>query len=241
MKTIAVIPARYGSTRFPGKPLALLAGMPIIQHVYQRVAATQLFSQVLVATDDQRIYDAVTGFGGQAVFTAADHPSGSDRIAEVAANLDVQIVVNVQGDEPFIAAEPLRSLVEAFDDPTVDVASLMHPLQDDVQNPNAVKVVCDQADNALYFSRAAIPFDRDATSSAQYFKHIGVYAYRKEVLLAFTALNPTPLEQCEKLEQLRLLEHGYRIRMVSTHYSGIGIDTPEDLAKAEEYIKKGQQ
>jgi 3-deoxy-manno-octulosonate cytidylyltransferase (CMP-KDO synthetase) len=211
MKNIAVIPARYGSTRFPGKPLALLAGMPIIQHVYQRVAATQLFSQVLVATDDQRIYDAVTGFGGQAVFTAADHPSGSDRIAEVAANLDVQIVV--------------------------DVASLMHPLQDDVQNPNAVKVVCDQAGNALYFSRATIPFDRDATGSATYYKHIGVYAYRKEVLLAFTTLSPTPLEQCEKLEQLRLLEHGYRIRMVSTHYSGIGIDTPEDLAKAEEYMK----
>ncbi len=240
MKVIAVIPARYASTRFPGKPLALLDGKPIIQHVFQRVTGCDFFDAVIVATDDQRIFDTVKNFGGEAVFTRTSHPSGSDRIAEVVQDMEVDVVVNVQGDEPFIATQPLKELVAVFADPAVDIASLMHPIHDNVANPNAVKVVCDCDGNALYFSRAAIPFDRDATGSAAYFKHIGVYAYRKDVLLAFTRLAPTPLERWEKLEQLRLLEHGYRIRMIKTAYTAIGIDTPQDLAAAEEYIKKGR-
>ena len=238
MKFIAVIPARWQSSRFPGKPLALLNNKPVIQHVYENVLNSGIFEQVIVATDSQNILDAVHSFGGSAQMTGTGHHSGTDRVAEVCQNLDFDIVVNVQGDEPFISAEPLKLLTDAFHDPQVKVASLMHFITGRIDDHNLVKVVCDNQGNALYFSRAVIPFNRDYNPEAYYYGHVGVYAFRKETLLKFIELPPAKLENIEKLEQLRLLENGIQIKMIETKYSGIGIDTPEDLAKAEKRFQK---
>ena len=239
LNAIAIIPARFASTRFPAKALALLDGKPIIQHVYQRVVDSGLFSQVLVATDHQAIYDAVTALGGKPVMTSEHHQSGSDRIAEAALMFpDAQIIVNVQGDEPLIDTTSLANLIAAFAASEVQMASLMTPIADPdmLNNPNIVKVVTDTLDNALYFSRSPVPYNRDRDISCTYYRHIGVYAYRRETLLRFVALPPSRLEQLEKLEQLRALEAGIPIRMIITEYQGIGIDTPEDLAQVESYL-----
>ena len=239
MKAVAVIPARYGSSRFPGKPLVLLRGKPIIQHVYEQVKQSNLFEMVVIATDDVRIVDAVAKFKASVIMTSPDHQSGTDRCAEACDNLpiDFDIVVNIQGDEPFISAEPLTNLLATFNNPDTQISSLMHPIEQDIDNPNSVKVVCDLLGNALYFSRSAIPYNRDGID-VTYFKHVGVYAFRKEALKKFVNLPPSKLEKTEKLEQLRLLENGFKIRMVKTQYRGIGIDTPEDLKKAEKLFEE---
>ncbi|MCD8480560.1 MAG: 3-deoxy-manno-octulosonate cytidylyltransferase [Candidatus Cloacimonetes bacterium] len=240
MKHYAVIPARYASTRFPGKPLALLKGKPMLQHVYENVVTTRLFDEVFIATDDLRIAAAGEGFGATVVMTDSALPSGTDRVAALTEMMEPDsVIVNVQGDEPLICKEPLAALLKAFEDSEVQIASLMTMLDDpqDLINPNIVKVVTDTRLNALYFSRSAIPYDRDGKALAQYFRHIGVYAFRSEALHKFVALSPGTLENIEKLEQLRALEHGIPIRMVITDYQGIGIDSPEDMQKVEQQIK----
>ncbi len=239
MRIIAVIPARMGSTRFPGKALAPLCGKPIIQHVYEAAMSTALFDEVLVATDSISIIDAVSSFGGTAVMTSQSHQSGSDRIAEAITDCHADIIVNIQGDEPLIDKGSLEQIVAVFKDSTVDVASLYTSI-DEIEmlfDPNIVKVVLDNADNAIYFSRAPIPYNRDNIPEVSYYRHIGVYAYRRETLLRFVKLPMGVLEQIEKLEQLRLLEHGIRIRMIATDYQGIGIDTPEDLLLVEAILQ----
>ena len=238
MKFVAVIPARWQSSRFPGKPLALLNNKPIIQHVYENVLNSGLFDQVIIATDSQKILDAVHAFGGNAQMTSTEHRSGTDRVAEVCQNLDFDIVVNIQGDEPFISLLPLKQLTDAFSDPQVKIASLMHLLTGKIDDNNQVKVVCDNQGNALYFSRSVIPYNRDYNPDTYYYGHVGVYAFRKESLFKFIDLPPAKLENIEKLEQLRLLENGIRIKMIETEYSGIGIDTPEDLVQAEKKFHK---
>jgi 3-deoxy-manno-octulosonate cytidylyltransferase (CMP-KDO synthetase) len=237
---VAVIPARYASTRFPGKVLARLGAKPLIQWVWEAVAGSGLFSQVAVATDSELVLQAVKDFGGMAILTREDHPSGSDRVAEAVRLLEGEIVVNVQGDEPNISREVLLPLLESFRDPEVRMASLMTELTkpDDIDNPNIVKVVVGQTGNALYFSRSIIPFDRDASGFNEYWRHIGVYAWRRETLFRFVALPPGKLEQVEKLEQLRALEHGIPIRMVPTAYQGIGVDTPEDLVRVQSLLEE---
>jgi len=232
MKIVAIIPARFDSVRFPGKPLKLLKGKPIIQYVYEQVSKSKLFDDVIVATDDQRIFDVVNSFG-KVMITSKKHKSGSDRIAEVASKIDCEIVVNVQGDEPFISKEPLQKLLSAFTDENVQVASLMHPILEDIENPNIVKVFCDKNNDALNFSRISNP-----KSQIKIFQHIGVYAFRKNVLFKFVKLTMSKSERNEKLEQLRLLENGIKIRMVETDYIGVGIDTPEDLERAEKLLFK---
>ncbi len=238
MKFIAVIPARFASVRFPGKPLAMLQGKPIIRHVYERVWNSQLFEDVIVATDDDRIREAVASFGGKVTMTSDSHPSGSDRIAEAINGMDCDVVFNVQGDEPMIDADTLSRLKQVFSDPSVRVASLMTPLNDDkaLLNINIVKVITDNNMNALYFSRSPIPCNRDNLTGVEYFRHIGVYAYRKQTLLDFVNLPQGKLEQIEKLEQLRFLVNGIPIRMVTTPYQGIGIDTPEDLINVDKLL-----
>ena len=237
MKVIAIIPARFDSTRFPGKPLAKLGNKYIIQHVYEQTQKSGLFSEVIVGTDDQRIFEAVDGFNGKVTLTSKKHKSGTDRVAEVCDKMpccrDADVVVNVQGDEPFITEKPLRKLIEAFNDKSVQVASLMHKIKHDIENPNIVKVICDENNNALNFSRVPNPKPRIPN-----YKHIGVYAFRRKVLFEFVELPESKLEKLEKLEQLRLLENGYKIRMVLTCYKGIGIDTPQDLEKAEKMLIK---
>jgi len=240
MQAVAIIPARYASTRFPAKALADLCGKPLIQWVWEAVSLTGLFSDVIVATDSLLIQEAVENFGGKAEMTRSSHASGSDRIAEVAANMDAEIIVNVQGDEPLIDKRALAALLDAFRDPPTRIASLMARLSDrsELSDPNTVKVVVDNRGNALYFSRAPIPHDRDGAGFDRYWRHVGVYAYRREALLHFVSLPPGELEQTEKLEQLRALENGIPIRMVATGYQGIGIDTPQDLARAEVLFKE---
>ncbi len=240
MKAAAIIPARYGSTRFPGKALALLKGKPLIQWVWEAVHSTGLFERVIVATDSELIANEVKKFGGMAVLTRADHPSGSDRIAEVAAQLEEELIVNVQGDEPLITKVALEKLIAAFADDEVQIASLMTDVADpmELNDPNTVKVVVDGCLNALYFSRSPIPHNRDRIPWDHYWRHIGVYAYRREALLRFVSLPPSSLEQVEKLEQLRALGNGIPIRMVPTSYQGIGIDTPEDLIRVQDLLKE---
>ena len=240
MQAAAVIPARYASTRCTGTPLALLAGKPLLQRVWEAAQATGLFSEVIIATDSPLILQAVEAFGGQAVMTRSDHPSGTDRVAEAAAKLDCEIIVNVQGDEPLIGKKELAALLELFSDPQTRLASLMTPLTEPGQlsDPNTVKVVTDARGNALYFSRSAIPYNRDDSPGVLHWRHIGVYAYRRETLLRFVSLAPSPLELAEKLEQLRALENGIPIRMVPTDYQGIGVDTPADLLRLERFFNK---
>jgi 3-deoxy-manno-octulosonate cytidylyltransferase (CMP-KDO synthetase) len=244
MKIIAVIPARYESTRFPGKLLAKLGTKPIIQHVYEQAQKTGLFAEIVVGTDDQRIFEAIDSFNGKVTLTSKKHTSGTDRIAEVCKKIeccqDADIVVNIQGDEPFITTEPLQKLIDAFKNANVEAASLMHRMKKDFDNPNLVKVVCDKDNFSLYFSRSLIPFDRDKNQNTkpEYFRHIGVYAFHRELLFRFVELPKSRLEEIEKLEQLRLLENGIRIKMIETEYDGIGIDTPEDLEKAKKHLDR---
>lgn len=238
MKTIAVIPARYASTRFPAKLMQDLGGKTVILRTYQAAMQTNLFDDVFVVTDSDIIFDEIVSNGGKAIMSIKEHESGSDRIAEAIHDLDVDIVVNVQGDEPFIDAEPLAKVIEVFRndlDKKVDLASLMREIKDEaeINNPNNVKVVVDQSGFALYFSRSVIPYPRDKDVGVRYFQHIGIYAFRKQALLDFYSLPMKSLEASEKLEQLRYLEFGKRIKMVETTHVGIGIDTPEDLERAK--------
>ena len=231
---MCVIPARYGSTRLPGKPLLEIAGKPMIQHVVERVRQSATPDRVIVATDDDRIMAAVEAFGGEAMLTATDHPTGTDRLAEVAeAFQSVDLVINVQGDEPLIPPQAIDALAAAFTDrPDLQMATLISELEDaDAENPAAVKVVASLDGHALYFSRSLIPYPRNPGSQCRYYKHIGVYAYRRDFLLQYAKLPPTPLEQTESLEQLRALEHGFRIRLIETEFRSIGVDTPEDLQR----------
>ncbi len=242
MKIVAVIPARYASTRFPAKLMQDLDGKSVIRRTYEAAVTTGLFEAVFVVTDSQLIYDEIVVNGGKAIMSKKEHESGSDRIAEAIADLEVDIVVNVQGDEPFIAKEPLAAVLEVFKNDTaqqIDLASLMREIKEEneINNPNNVKVVVDQSGFALYFSRSVIPYPRDKEAGVRYFQHIGIYAFRKQALLDFTALPMKSLESSEKLEQLRYLEYGRRIRMVETTHVSIGIDTPEDLEKARRFLK----
>lgn len=241
MKIIAVIPARYASTRFPAKLMQDLGGKTVILRTYEAAKNTNLFDDVFVVTDSDLIFNEIVSNNGKAIMSVKEHESGSDRIAEAIENLEVDIVINVQGDEPFINAEPLAQVIEIFKNDTdkkVDLASLMTEIQneDDINNPNNVKVVVDQNNFALYFSRSVIPFPREKNVGVRFFKHIGIYAFRKQALTDFYSLPMKSLEASEKLEQLRYLEYGKRIKMVETNHVGIGIDTIEDLEKARKMI-----
>ncbi len=234
MKILCVIPARYSSTRLPGKPLVNIAGKPMIRHVFERAKQAKRPAAVIVATDHQLVYDAVQAFGGQAMLTSPDHPTGTDRLAEVAQSFaDIDIIINVQGDEPLIAPEVIDLLAAAFDDdPPLDMATLMTEMEEAEYNtPGAVKVVTDLQGYALYFSRSLIPFPRVKHKDLHIYKHIGIYAYRREFLLKYAGLAPTPLERAESLEQLRALEYGYRIKVLRTSFKSIGVDTAEDLER----------
>lgn len=244
MKFIGIIPARYASTRFPGKPLALLGGKPVIQHVYEKVAA--VLEAAYVATDDERIYDAVKSFGGQVVMTRTDHKSGTDRIEEAIEKIggEWDVVVNVQGDEPFVAKSQLDTICHCFDDPTTQIATLGKPFEsmEAVQNPNSPKIVVDNMGFAMYFSRSVIPYVRGKEEFSwlthyPFLKHLGIYAYRKDVLRQVTQLPQSSLEIAESLEQLRWLQNGFKIKVGTTDVETVGIDTPQDLERAEEFLK----
>jgi len=237
MNIIAVIPARYASTRFPAKLMQDLGGKTVILRTYEAAINTQLFDDVFVVTDSTLIYNEIISNGGKAIMSIKEHESGSDRIAEAVENLEVDIIINVQGDEPFIDKKPLEQIIEVFkNDPekNVDLASVMFEIKDtaEIQNPNNVKVIVDQQGHALYFSRSVIPYPRDENAGVRYMKHIGIYGFRKEALMDFYRLPMLSLEASEKLEQLRYLEYGKRIRMIETTHGSIGIDTAEDLEKA---------
>lgn len=245
MKFIGIIPARYSSSRFPGKPLAILGGKPVIEHVYRQVSS--VMEDVFVATDDQRIYDAVEAFGGKAIMTRSDHKSGTDRICEALEKVggSFDVVINIQGDEPFIQKSQLETVMQCFDDPRTQIATLGKPFEsmEAVENPNSPKIVLDNDGYALYFSRSVIPFVRgkeheEWLSHFPYLKHIGLYAYRTEVLREVSKLPQSTLELAESLEQLRWLQNGYKIKVGLTDVETIGIDTPEDLQRAEEKIAK---
>ena len=247
MKFIAIIPARYASTRFPGKPLAILGGKSVIQRVYEQ--AVSVLPEAYVATDDERIFQAVEAFGGRAVMTRADHKSGTDRIEEAATKIgtDADVIINIQGDEPFIQASQINTLMQLFENTETQIGTLGKPFEnmEAVSNPNSPKIVTDRRGFALYFSRSIIPYVRgqeQATwlSHYPYLKHLGIYAYRREVLREVTQLPQSPLEKAESLEQLRWLENGYRIRVGITDVETVGIDTPEDLQRAEEFLQQIQ-
>jgi 3-deoxy-manno-octulosonate cytidylyltransferase (CMP-KDO synthetase) len=237
-KIIGVIPARYDSTRFPGKPLVNINGKPMIQHVWESSKKSKLINELYVATDDKRIYDTVTSFGGNAVLTSKKYKSGSDRIGEVIKNVKCVIVVNIQGDEPFI--NPLnidKAIKPLIKDKNIQVSTLCTPIKhkDEINNPNVVKAVIDKNGFALYFSRFGIPFNRDKAKNIVYYKHIGLYVYRKKYLLEFIKLKPPKLEKAERLEQLRVLENGTKIKVVITNIDSFTIDTNEDLKKLRLY------
>lgn len=246
MKCLAIIPARYASTRFPAKPLAMLGGKPIIERVYTQVR--RAVEDVVVATDDERIYDAVCSFGGRAVMTSTEHQSGTDRCYEAMTKVggDYDVIINVQGDEPFIQPEQIESLVACFDDPATDIATLVKPFSESdgieaLENPNSPKVVITRDMKAIYFSRSVIPYMRGVErqewlTKHTYYKHIGMYAFRSRTLGEITRLEQSSLELSEKLEQLRWLENGYRIGVGITDIETIGIDTPDDLRRAEEFL-----
>lgn len=238
MKSIALIPARYAATRFRGKLMAELKGKTVIRHTYDATVATSLFNEVIVATDSEIIFNEITSHGGKAVMTVGDHESGTDRIAEAAQNLEADVIVNVQGDTPFVKKEPLQKLLDQFNDDTVQVGSLMQVLEDEalIADPNYVKVCVDKTMNALFFSRSVIPYPRNKNIAITYYEHIGVYAFRKQALIDFTNWPVSPLEDAEKVECLRYLENGVGIRMVVTDFMGVEIDTPEDLERAEKLL-----
>ena len=244
MKFVAIIPARYASTRFPGKPLAVLGGKTVIQRVYEQVS--RVLDEAYVATDDERIFQAVEAFGGKAVMTRTDHKSGTDRIQEAATKIgtDADVIINVQGDEPFIQPSQIETLMHLFDDPTTQIGTLGKPFEsmEAVENPNSPKIVTDNRGFALYFSRSVIPYIRGIEADEwlihyPFLKHLGIYAYRREVLAEVTRLPQSSLEKVESLEQLRWLQNGYRIRVGLTDVETVGIDTPEDLQRAEEFLK----
>ena len=256
---VAIIPARYGSTRFPGKSLALISGKPMIQWVYERTKKSRLVNRVIVATDDDRIAKAVAAFNGEAMMTSPTHPTGTDRIAEVAKGLDCSYVVNVQGDEPLIQPDMIdEAVAPLLDDPSIPMGTLCKKIEDreETFDLNVVKVVFDEKRFALYFSRAPIPWDRDGwagknqepevrsqmpgTESHMY-KHIGLYVYRRDFLLSYSKMPPTPLEEIEKLEQLRALERGYKIKVVVTEHESFGVDIPGDLGKIQKHIDRGMK
>jgi len=239
MMRIAMIPARYAATRFPAKLMQQLGSKTVIRHTYDNTIATRLFDEVIVVTDSDIIFNEITSHGGKAVMSIKEHESGSDRIAEAVANMDVDIVVNVQGDEPFVQKDPLEKILNVFEDDSVQVASLMQVLTDPkfIADPNYVKVAVDKNNNALFFSRSPIPYHRDKDTSPVYYEHVGVYAFRKQALLNFTNWEITPLEAAEKIECLRYLENGVPIKMITTKYMGIEIDTPEDLIRAAALLK----
>lgn len=246
MKPIAIIPARFASTRFPGKPLVSIKGKPMVQHVYER--CIDVFDLVVVATDDRRIEEVVLQFGGKAIMTSPNHPSGTDRCAEAAQIMaakgyNFDIVVNVQGDEPSVEKEQLKLLIDCFNDRETDIATLITPIRssDILFNPNKVKAVHSSRNFALYFSRQPIPYQRDISesdwlSTHEYYLHLGLYAYRSKVLQTLSKLSQTPLEQREKLEQLRWLENGFKIKTAITPHTNFGIDTPEDLKQFEQLM-----
>ena len=245
MKFIAIIPARYASTRFPGKPLAVLGGKTVIQRVYEQ--ASSVLEEAYVATDDERIFNAVESFGGRAVMTRADHKSGTDRIEEAAEKIgtDADVIINIQGDEPFIQKSQIETLMQLFEHTETQIGTLGKRFEtiDAAQNPNSPKIVTDLQGFALYFSRSIIPFVRGQEQAVwlekyPFLKHLGLYAYRREVLREVTKLPQSPLEIAESLEQLRWLENGYRIRVGLTDVETVGIDTPEDLQRAEEFLKE---
>lgn len=248
MKFLAIIPARYASTRFPAKPLALLGGKPVIQHVYERVS--KVLNDVIVATDDKRIYDVVEAFGGRVVMTSTEHRTGTDRCLEAYNNygIEADVVINVQGDEPFIAEDQIKQLMQCFDNPQTDIATLIKPFSastpfEVIANPNTPKAIINPQGQAVYFSRSVVPYMRgreknEWTSLHTYYKHIGIYAYRVEVLKQITQMPQTPLELAESLEQLRWLENRLTIQTAITNIETIGIDTPEDLFKAEQYLQQ---
>ena len=247
MKFTAIIPARYASTRFPGKPLAMLGGKAVIQRVYEQ--AVSILGEAYVATDDERILTAVRAFGGQAVMTRTDHKSGTDRIQEAAEKLktDADVIINIQGDEPFIAPSQIKAVMQCFVDDRTDIATLIRPFASELpfsslENPNVVKVVVDSNNRARYFSRSVIPYVRGKerekwSSTVQYYTHIGLYAYRANVLMEITQISQSRLELAESLEQLRWLENGYTIQTAISNVETIGIDTPADLKRAEHYLK----
>ncbi len=234
MKTVAVIPARFASTRFPGKPLALINGKPMVQRVYEQCAKAKLVDRIIVATEDERIIDCVNRFGGEAVMTSSKHHSGTDRVIEAVKNIKCDIVINVQGDEPFIDPSSIDKVVKPFmEDRTVQVATPAVKFKDinDVKDPNKVKVIVDKNGYGIYFSRSPIPYDGYA-ERFNYLKHIGIYSFRKNFLLKFGSLKKTPLELKERLEQLRIIENGYKIKVVLIGKDSIAIDTPEDILRA---------
>lgn len=242
MNCIAMIPARYASTRFPAKLMQFLGNKTVIRHTYDNTVKTGLFDQVIVVTDSQLIYDEIKMNGGEVMMSRRAHESGSDRIAEAVENLDTEIVVNVQGDEPFVQKEPLEKLLEIFHKDhagRIQVASLMQVIKDkkNIEDPNYVKVAVDLHMNALFFSRSVIPYPRDVSAPVIYYEHIGVYAFRKQALMNFTKWPVTPLEAVEKIECLRYLEHGIPLKMILTEYMGVEIDTPEDLRLAEQRLE----
>jgi 3-deoxy-manno-octulosonate cytidylyltransferase (CMP-KDO synthetase) len=242
---IGIIPARYGSTRLPGKALRLILGKPMVQRVYERALEARTVSSVCVATDDERIARVVEGFGGRALMTSPDHPSGTDRLAEAARGMDAEIIVNVQGDQPFLDPLMIEEAVQPLlDDPGLPMATLMHAVArpEDLEDPAVVKVVVGRAGDALYFSRSLIPYPRQATPHPVY-EHVGLYVYRRDFLQQLAQLPPTPLEKVESLEQLRVLEHGFRLRVVETRcrdhaFSGFSVDTDQDLARAEAMLRE---
>jgi len=234
-----MIPARYEASRFPGKLMQMLGDKTVIRRVYEAAKNTNLFDDVIVVTDSDIIEKEIRSVGGSVIRSKKQHESGSDRIAEAAVDLDVDIILNVQGDTPFIKKEPLEKLLTLFSDETVRVASLMQIISDEkvISDPNRVKVVVDKKNNSLLFSRSIIPYPRNENASVNYYEHIGVYAFRKQALLDFTSWPVTPLEDAEKIECLRYLENGIPLRMALTNYIGVSIDTPEDLEKAKTLIK----
>lgn len=237
MKTIIIIPARYASTRFPGKPLADIGGKTMIQRVYEQAAKSVVAEKIIVATDDERIFTHVKSFLGEVVMTFPHHKSGTDRCAEVLQKLNEEfdVVINIQGDEPFVQPEQMHKLIACFSDSKCNIATLVKKIEnkEDIENPNVVKVTKDASDYALYFSRSVIPFNREKENAPVYFKHLGLYAYRAETLKNITVLQPSPLELAESLEQLRWLENGYKIKVAETELESIAIDTPADLKRAE--------
>lgn len=237
-KVVAMIPARYAATRFPAKLMQLLGDKTVIRHTYDNTVATGLFDEVWVVTDSDVIFNEITSHGGNAVMSVKEHESGSDRIAEAVAKMDVELILNVQGDTPFIKKEPLSRLLETFNDSSVKVASMMQVLtkQEEIDDPNFVKVAVDKNWNSLFFSRSVIPYPRDKAVPVTYYEHIGVYAFRKEALMQFTGWRVTPLEAAERVECLRYLEYGIPLRMIVVDYMGVEIDTPADLEKASKLL-----
>lgn len=240
MRVVALIPARYDSTRFYGKMLAILGNKTVIRSTYDRAVSFGIFDDVYVVTDSELIYNEIANNGGKVLKSTKKHETGTDRIAEAAINIDAEIIFNIQGDEPFIKMEPLKLLIDAFADPNVSVATLMQRIDnlDFIYDPNYVKIVKDLNNFVMYFSRVPIPYNRDKLSNIEYFEHIGVYAFRKDALLKFSALNPTPNELAEKVESIRFLEHGMKIKVYETEYMGIEIDTEDDLISANNYLKE---